>query len=93
MLLGVRHIRDAPRAWRKKACELTTLCGIKLCVVVYGEGEAQPKVLPSDEEAKQLLMKFNSMLDVSSLKKKKNQEEFLHSRSLKLHEQVLAVGV
>jgi len=28
------------------------------------------------------------MLDVSSLKKTKNQEEFLHSRSLKLHEQV-----
>ncbi|KXG28889.1 agamous-like MADS-box protein AGL80 [Sorghum bicolor] len=72
----------------KKASELTTLCGIKLCVVVYGEGEAQPKVWPSDEEAKDLLMKFNNMLDVSSLKKTKNQEDFLHSRSLKLHEQV-----
>ncbi|CAD6253209.1 unnamed protein product [Miscanthus lutarioriparius] len=52
------------------------------------KGEAQPKVWPSDEEAKELLMKFNSTLDVSSLKKTKNQEEFLHSRSLKLHEQV-----
>ncbi|CAD6344185.1 unnamed protein product [Miscanthus lutarioriparius] len=72
----------------KKASELTTLCGIKLCVVMYGQGEAQPKVWPSDEEAKELLMKFNSTLDVSSLKKTKNQEEFLHSRSLKLHEQV-----
>ncbi|KAG0530543.1 hypothetical protein BDA96_05G195700 [Sorghum bicolor] len=72
----------------KKASELTTLCGIKLCVVVYGEGEAQPKVWPSDEEAKDLLMKFNNMVDVSSLKKTKNQEDFLHSRSLKLHEQV-----
>jgi len=55
---------------------------------MYGQGEAQPKVWPSDEEAKELLMKFNSTLDVSSLKKTKNQEEFLHSRSLKLHEQV-----
>ena len=72
----------------KKASELTTLCGIKLCVVMYGQGEAQPKVWPSDEEAKELLMKFNSTLDVSSLKKTKNREEFLHSRSLKLHEQV-----
>ena len=72
----------------KKASELTTLCGIKLCVVMYGQGEAQPKVWPSDEEAKELLMKFNNTLDVSSLKKTKNQEEFLHSRSLKLHEQV-----
>ncbi|KAG0530548.1 hypothetical protein BDA96_05G196200 [Sorghum bicolor] len=72
----------------KKASELTTLCGIKLCVVVYGQGEAQPKVWPSNEEAKDLLMKFNRRLDVSSLKKTKNQEEFLQSRSLKLHEQV-----
>jgi len=72
----------------KKASELTTLCGIKLCVVMHGQGEAQPKVWPSDEEAKELLMKFNNTLDVSSLKKTKNQEEFLHSRSLKLHEQV-----
>ncbi|OQU83806.1 hypothetical protein SORBI_3005G180400 [Sorghum bicolor] len=71
----------------KKASELTTLCGIKLCVVVYGQGEAQPKVWPSNEEAKDLLMKFNRRLDVSSLKKTKNQEEFLQSRSLKLHEQ------
>lgn len=72
----------------KKASELATLCGIKLCVVVYGEGEAQPKVWPSHEEAKQLLLKFNGMLDVGSLKKTKNQEEFLHGRSLRLREQV-----
>jgi hypothetical protein len=55
---------------------------------MYGQGEAQPKVWPSDEEAKELLKKFNSMLDVSSLKKTKNQEEFLHSRSVRLLEQV-----
>ena len=72
----------------KKASELTTLCGIKSCVVMYGQGEAQPKVWPSDEEAKELLMKFNSTLDICSLKKTKNQEEFLHSRSVRLHEQV-----
>jgi hypothetical protein len=72
----------------KKASELATLCGTKLCVVMYGQGEAQPKVWPSDEEAKELLKKFNSMLDVSSLKKTKNQKEFLHSRSVRLHEQV-----
>ena len=76
------------RGLEKKASELATLCGTKLCVVMYGQGEAQPKVWPSDEEAKELLMKFNSMLDVSSLKKTKNQEEFLHSRSVRLHEQV-----
>lgn len=89
MLLGVRRIRDAPRAWRKRLVSSPcTLCGIKLCVVMYGQGEAHPKVWPSDEEAKELINKFNGTLDVSSLKKTKNQEEFLHSRSLRLHEQV-----
>ena len=39
----------------KKASELATLCGIKLCVVVYGEGEAQPKVWPLPDEAKQVV--------------------------------------
>lgn len=55
---------------------------------MYGQGEAHPKVWPSDEEAKELINKFNGTLDVSCLKKTKNQEEFLHSRSLRLHEQV-----
>ena len=72
----------------KKASELTTLCGIKMCVVVYGDGKAQPEVWPSDAEAKKLLKKFKDMPDVGSFKKIQNQEEFLHSRTLRLHEQV-----
>ena len=35
------------QALAKKAGELVTLCGIKICVVVYGDGQAQP-VWPSE---------------------------------------------
>ena len=68
----------------KKASELTTLCGIKMCVVVYGDGKAQPEVWPSDAEAK----KFKDMPNVGSYKKTQSQEEFLQSRTVRLHEQV-----
>ncbi|KAG0530544.1 hypothetical protein BDA96_05G195800 [Sorghum bicolor] len=71
----------------KKASELTTLCGTNMCVVVYGDGKAQPEVWPSDEEAKKLLKKFKDMPNVGSLKKTQSQAEFLQSRTFKLHEQ------
>ena len=76
------------QALAKKAGELATLCGIKICVVVYGDGQAQPEVWPSDAEAKQLIKKFKDMPDVGVFKKIHNQEEFLHSRTLRLPEQV-----
>jgi hypothetical protein len=72
---------------QKKASELATLCGTKLCVVMYGQGEPQPKVWPSDEEAKKFLKKFKDMPNVGSFKKTKNQVEFLQSRTVRLHEQ------
>ena len=84
MLLGVQRTRDAASPWKKKASELTTLCGIKMCVVVYGDGKAQPEVWPSDAEAK----KFKDMPNVGSYKKTQSQEEFLQSRTVRLHEQV-----
>ena len=76
------------QALAKKAGELVTLCGIKICVVVYVDGQAQPEVWPSNAEAKHLLKKFKDMPDVGCFKKIQNQEEFLHSRTLRLHEQV-----
>jgi hypothetical protein len=71
----------------KKASELTTLCGIKMCVVVYGDSKAQQEVWPSDAEAKKFLKKFKDMPNVGSFKKTQSQEEFLQSRTVRLHEQ------
>ncbi|CAO2203270.1 unnamed protein product [Urochloa humidicola] len=72
----------------KKASELTTLCGAKACVVVYGEGKIQPEVWPSVEEAKQLLTKYRDMPELANFKKVENQKDFLSSRLAKLHSQV-----
>lgn len=72
----------------KKVSELATLCGAKACVVVYGEGEAQPEVWPSVPDAKRILNRFKAMPELSSLKRMHNQEDFLRSRISKLHDQV-----
>ncbi|CAO2180398.1 unnamed protein product [Urochloa humidicola] len=73
----------------KKTSELVRLCGIKACVVVYGEGEAQPEVWPSASEARQVLKKFKDMpLELGKFKKMQNQRDFLQGRISKLRDQV-----
>ncbi|CAL4957092.1 unnamed protein product [Urochloa decumbens] len=72
----------------KKASELTTLCGAKACLVVYGEGKVQPEVWPSVEEARGLLTKYKNMPDLVNFKKAENQKDFLSSRLAKLRGQV-----
>ncbi|OEL26499.1 hypothetical protein BAE44_0012482, partial [Dichanthelium oligosanthes] len=70
----------------KKTSDLATLCGIKACVVVFGEGETQPVVWPSKLEAKRVLKKSKAMPD--KFKQMQNQEDFLHSRISMLQDQV-----
>ncbi|CAO2185076.1 unnamed protein product [Urochloa humidicola] len=72
----------------KKTSELATLCGIKACVVVYGEGEARPEVWPSASEARQVLKKFKDMPELGKFKKMQNQRDFLQGRISKLRDQV-----
>ncbi|CAO2204532.1 unnamed protein product [Urochloa humidicola] len=72
----------------KKTSELATLCGIKACVVVYGEGEAQPEVWPSAPEATRFLKKFKAMPDIGRFKKMQTQEDFIQGRIAKLRDQV-----
>ncbi|CAL4950646.1 unnamed protein product [Urochloa decumbens] len=73
----------------KKTSELATLCGIKACVVVYGEGEAQqPEVWPSASEARQVLKKFKDMPELGRFKKMQNQRDFLQGRITRLRDQV-----
>jgi hypothetical protein len=58
-----------------------------MCVVVYGDSKAQPEVWPYDAEARKFLKKFKDMPNVGSFKKTQSQEEFLQSRTVRLHEQ------
>ncbi|XP_044954634.1 agamous-like MADS-box protein AGL80 [Hordeum vulgare subsp. vulgare] len=72
----------------KKGAELATMCGVKTCVVVYSEGEAEPKVFPSHDKAVVILNEYKSMPDLGRCKKTMDQEAFLTKRIAKLHDKV-----
>lgn len=72
----------------KKVSELTTLCGVKACVVMYGAGEQQPDVWPSSPEAMRLVARFKGLPEMEQCKKMMNQEGFLHHNIAKLQEQL-----
>ncbi|KAF8661865.1 hypothetical protein HU200_056825 [Digitaria exilis] len=73
----------------KKASELETLSGAKVCVVVYEDGMVQPEVWPNDhQEARQFLLKYKEMPETGNLKKVENQKDFLGGRVTKLLDQL-----
>ncbi|OEL13790.1 Agamous-like MADS-box protein AGL80 [Dichanthelium oligosanthes] len=72
----------------KKASELATLCDVDACVVVYGEGEAQPEVWPDVPKVAQVLARFKAMPELDQCKKMMDMEGFLNQRIEKLKEQL-----
>ena len=72
----------------KKATELGTMCDVKTCLVVYGEGEAEPQVFPSHAEAVDILNEFKSMPELGHCKKTLDQEALLNPGIAKLRDQV-----
>ncbi|CAL9171708.1 unnamed protein product, partial [Musa hybrid cultivar] len=72
----------------KKVSELSTLCDVKACMIVYGPQEPHPEVWPSLPEATRVLARFKSMPEMEQCKKMMNQEGFLRQRVAKLQEQL-----
>ncbi|KAK4275004.1 hypothetical protein QN277_018150 [Acacia crassicarpa] len=72
----------------KKIDELTTLCGIEACAIVYSPYDSQPEVWPSPFGAQRVLSKFRRMPELEQSKKMVNQEGFLKQRILKAKEQL-----
>ncbi|GAB2298783.1 Agamous-like MADS-box protein agl80 [Dionaea muscipula] len=76
------------KGFLKKMYELTTLCEIKACAIIYSPYDAQPEVWPSTADAQQVLSKFRRMPEMEKSKKMVNQEEFLRQRINKAAEQL-----
>ncbi|KAK7269385.1 hypothetical protein RIF29_22111 [Crotalaria pallida] len=72
----------------KKVNELSTLCGIEACAIIYSPYEPQPEVWPSPMGVQRVLAKFMNMPELEQSKKMVNQESFLKQRILKAKEQV-----
>ncbi|KAK8968292.1 Agamous-like MADS-box protein AGL80 [Platanthera guangdongensis] len=72
----------------KKAAELSTLCGVNACLIVYGDGEQQPEIWPSAHDAAIVLSRLKRLPEMEQIKQMMNQEGFMRQRLAKLQEQV-----
>ncbi|MBA0729950.1 hypothetical protein Golax_022501 [Gossypium laxum] len=64
--------------------ELSTLCGINACAIMYSPYESQLEVWPSPIGGQQVLSKFKMILEMEQRKNMVNQESFLSQRTVKL---------
>ncbi|GAU41275.1 hypothetical protein TSUD_349150 [Trifolium subterraneum] len=72
----------------KKVDELSTLCGIDACAIIYGPYDPQPEIWPSPSGVQNVLSKFRTMPEFEKSKKMLNQETFMQQRILKAKDQV-----
>ncbi|XP_038991991.1 agamous-like MADS-box protein AGL80 [Hibiscus syriacus] len=72
----------------KKVSELSTLCGIDACAIMYSPYESQPEIWPSPMGVQRVLSKFRKIPEMEQSKKMVNQETFLTQRITKASEQL-----
>ncbi|KAI5659463.1 hypothetical protein M9H77_28256 [Catharanthus roseus] len=78
--------------WKKgllnQVSELTTLCGINACAIIYSKYDLELEVWPSTIGVQQVISQFKSLPDMEKCKRIMNQEAYLRKRIEKLKEQV-----
>ncbi|KAF1882193.1 hypothetical protein Lal_00038838 [Lupinus albus] len=62
---------------KKKLHEISTLCGIQTCAIIYGPNETKTKLWPSHSEVQRVINKFNAMSEIDQRKNIKLFEEKL----------------
>ncbi|KAH7571241.1 hypothetical protein JRO89_XS04G0005100 [Xanthoceras sorbifolium] len=72
----------------KKVSELSTLCGIDACAIVFSPYDSQPEVWPSNLGVQRVLSNFKKMPEMEQSKKMVNQDSFLRQRIVKATEQL-----
>ncbi|WCJ27901.1 Agamous-like MADS-box protein AGL80 [Euphorbia peplus] len=73
----------------KKVSELSTLCGIQACAIIYSPYHSQPEVWPpSPGQVHQVLAQFKRMPEMEQSKKMLNHEGFLRQRINKANDQL-----
>ncbi|XP_058782051.1 agamous-like MADS-box protein AGL80 [Vicia villosa] len=72
----------------KKVDELTTLCGIDACAIIFGPYDPQPEIWPSPSGVQNVLSKFKTASEFDQRKKMVTQESFLKQRVEKAEKQL-----
>ncbi|KAK7302121.1 hypothetical protein RJT34_13001 [Clitoria ternatea] len=72
----------------KKVEEISILCGIDACAIIYGPNNPKPDIWPSVEGVQEMLTKFMEHPKSEQWKKMHNQETFLREKIVKTQEQL-----
>ncbi|XP_040995119.1 agamous-like MADS-box protein AGL80 [Juglans microcarpa x Juglans regia] len=70
----------------KKMSELSTLCAVQTCAIIYSPYDPEPEVWPSPLGAQSVIARFRSMPNAEQSRKMVNQESFLGQRITKSEE-------
>ncbi|CAB4285053.1 unnamed protein product [Prunus armeniaca] len=72
----------------KKISELSTLCDVPACALIYSQYESLPDIWPSPSGVQRVIAQFRNMPEMEQGRKMFNQETFLRQRIVKAHEQL-----
>lgn len=70
----------------KKVNELSTLCGINACAIIYSPYDTNPEVWPSNAGVQRIISDFRKLPEMDQNKKMVDQETFLRQRIAKASE-------
>ncbi|XVF76061.1 hypothetical protein PTKIN_Ptkin13bG0236100 [Pterospermum kingtungense] len=70
----------------KKVSELTTLCGVDACLIIYSPDQKEPVVWPDHDEVRRLLEEFHKIPQFERERKMVNQEMYLVEMATKVQE-------
>ncbi|XP_045822274.1 agamous-like MADS-box protein AGL80 [Trifolium pratense] len=72
------------KSLNKSMAEITTLCGIDACGIIYSEFHSEPEVWPSPSEVQRIINKFKNHFEFEQGNKKKlSHETYLTQRVTK----------
>ncbi|XP_058783799.1 agamous-like MADS-box protein AGL80 [Vicia villosa] len=72
----------------KKVDEITTLCDIEACAIIYGPYDPQPEIWPSPSGVEKVLTKFKAAPEYDQSRRMVDQESFLKQRIGKAEKQL-----
>ncbi|KAL9237566.1 hypothetical protein vseg_012098 [Gypsophila vaccaria] len=73
----------------KKTQEISVLCGIDTCTIIYSKYDQTPRMWPENRaDVVRIVRKYKDKIDIDSTKRKFNQEEFLKESKNKMLEKI-----